>query len=309
MLSGRDAYKDELTALAAGDERIICLEADLGGPKHPFAEKHPGRFLNLGIAEGAAVDIAVGLASAGLRPFLSTFAAFGTWRAAESVKLGLGYLGAPVVLVCPYGGVSGGWFGPTHHSLEDLAVARSLPGLRIAVPCGEAETREVIRAAAAADRPCYVRLARNETYDAPFAPAGHGEVGWVTPAGDGTTTCLVSVGEKPAQLCGRAAEQDPRLAHAHLCWVDDESLALAAGELAAGARRLVVVEEHREAGGVAAALALLLPQHEVRAVNAGPSWPSEGGGHDDILTALGLTVPAVLAAAVPAPRTSQGGIT
>jgi transketolase len=133
-------------------------------------------------------------------------------------------------------------------------------------------------------------------------------VSWAAPPGDGTTTCLVSVGEKPAQLCGQAAEQNPGLAHAHLCWVDDESLALVADELAASARRLVVVEEHREAGGVASALALLLPQHEVRAVNAGPSWPSEGGGHDDILTALGLTVPAVLAAAVPAHTASPGRI-
>ncbi|GGL05940.1 transketolase [Sphaerisporangium melleum] len=294
-LCGREAYKAELTALADGDPRIICLEADLGGPSHPFAERHPGRFLNLGIAEAAAVDMAVGLASAGLRPFLSTFAAFGTWRAAESVKLGLGYQGAPVVLVCPYGGVSGGWFGPTHHSLEDLAVAQSLPGVRIAVPCGEEETRAVIRTAAADDRPCYVRLARNEPFDAPFPPAGRGEVGWVHgPAGP---TCLVSVGEKPAALCAAATEQRPELSHAHLCWVDAESLATAAAELAGSARRIVVVEEHRAAGGVASTLALMLPRHEVLGVNAGPSWPSEGGGHDDVLAALGLTVAAVLDAA------------
>ncbi|MFC4535754.1 transketolase [Sphaerisporangium dianthi] len=294
-LPGREAYKDELTALAAGDPRIVCLEADLGGPSHPFAERHPDRFCNLGIAEAAAVDIAVGLASAGLRPFLSTFAAFGTWRAAESVKLGLGYQGAPVVLVCPYGGVSGGWFGPTHHSLEDLAVVQSLPGVRIAVPCGEAETRAVIRAAAGEDRPCYVRLARNEPYEAPFEPAGRGEAGWVR--GTGGPTCLVSVGEKPAQLCVAATERRPDLSHAHLCWVDFESLAQAAAELAESARRLVVVEEHRAAGSVASTLALLLPGHEVLSVNAGTSWPSEGGGHDDTLASLGLTVPAVLAAA------------
>ncbi|MGW4639059.1 transketolase family protein [Sphaerisporangium sp. NPDC004334] len=294
-LPGREAYKDELTALAALDPRIVCLEADLGGPSHPFAERFPERFLNLGIAEAAAVDIAVGLASAGLRPFLSTFAAFGTWRAAESVKLGLGYQQAPVVLVCPYGGVSGGWFGPTHHSLEDLAVVQSLPGVRIAVPCGEAETRAVIQAAADEDRPCYVRLARNEPYEAPFDPAGRGEVGWVS--GTGGPTLLVSVGEKPAQLCVAATERRPDLSHAHLCWVDFESLSQAAAELADHARRIVVVEEHRAAGSVASTLALLLPRHEVHSVNAGPSWPSQGGSHDETLAALGLTVPAVLAAA------------
>jgi transketolase len=294
MMAAREAYRAELTDLAAADERIVCLEADLGGASHGFRDRFPDRFLNLGIAEAAAVDIAVGLASAGLRPFLSTFATFAAFRAAESVKLGLGYLAAPVVLACPYGGVSGGWFGPTHHCLEDLAVTQSLPGLRIAVPAGEAETRAVIRAAAAVDRPCYVRLSRNEVFDAPSEPAGRGEVSWVNPlSGD---TCLVSVGEKPTALCVAATERRPEWGHAHLCWVDAESLTAVVPRLAA-ARRLIVVEEHRAAGSVASTLALMMPGHEVRGVHAGPAWPAEGGSHDDVLTALGITVSAVLGTA------------
>ncbi|GIH09805.1 transketolase [Rhizocola hellebori] len=293
MISAREAYRAELTELAAADPRIVCLEADLGGASHPFRDSIPDRFLNLGIAEASAVDIAVGLASAGLRPFVSTFATFATFRAAESVKLGLGYLGAPVVLVCPYGGVSGAWFGPTHHCLEDLAVVQSLPGLRIAVPAGEAETREVIRTAATGDRPCYVRLARNDVFDIPFTPAGRGEVSWLNPLGG--DTCLVSIGEKPTELCAAATKQRPELGHAHLCWVDAESLAEVLPQLT-GVRRLVVVEEHRAAGSVAATLALMLPLQEVRGVNAGTDWPSEGGSHDETLAALGLTVSAVLQA-------------
>lgn len=291
MLSAREAYRAELTELAAHDPRIVCLEADLGGAAHGFRDRYPERFLNLGIAEAAAVDIAVGMAAAGLRPFLSTFATFATFRAAESVKLGLGYQAAPVVLVCPYGGVSGAWFGTTHHCLEDLAVVRSLPGVWLAVPAGEAETREVIRTAAAGDRPCYVRLARNEVFSAVFPPAGRGSVSWLNPLGG--DTCLVSVGEKPTELCLAATERRPDLGHAHLCWVDDESLAAVVPQLAS-ARRLVVVEEHRAVGSVASALALLLPGHDVRSVNAGTAWPGEGGSHDDTLTALGLTVSAVL---------------
>jgi transketolase len=293
MISSREAYRAELTELAAADERIVCLEADLGGASHPFQDAIPERFLNLGIAEASTVDIAVGLASAGMRPFVSTFATFAAFRAGESVKLGLGYLAAPVVLVCPYGGVSGAWFGPTHHCLEDLAVMQSLPGVRIAVPAGEAETREVIRVAAAGDRPCYVRLARNDVFDFAFTPAGRGEVSWLNPlAGD---TCLVSIGEKPTELCSAATKQRPEVGHAHLCWVDAESLSDVVPHLA-GARRLVVVEEHRAAGSVAATLALMLPGREVHGVNAGTDWPSEGGSHDETLAALGLTVTAVLQA-------------
>lgn len=292
-ISSREAYRAELTELAAADPRIVCLEADLGGASHPFQDAIPERFLNLGIAEASTVDIAVGLASAGMRPFVSTFATFAAFRAGESVKLGLGYLAAPVVLVCPYGGVSGAWFGPTHHCLEDLAVMQSLPGVRIAVPAGEAETREAIRIAATGDRPCYVRLARNDVFDIRLTPAGRGEVSWLNPlAGD---TCLISIGEKPTELCSAATKQRPEVGHAHLCWVDAESLAGVVPRLA-GARRLVVVEEHRAAGSVAATLALMLPGREVHGVNAGTDWPSEGGSHDETLAALGLTVTAVLQA-------------
>jgi transketolase len=137
-----------------------------------------------------------------------------------------------------------------------------------------------------------VRLARNETFEAPFAPAGRGEVSWLSEARE--DVCLVSVGEKPTQLCVDANLERPGWGHAHLCWVDDESLAGAAPSLAAAARRLVVVEESRTAGSVASALALLLPGHEIRAVDAGVRWPAGGGSHDEILAALGLTVSAVI---------------
>lgn len=296
MLCAREAYRDELTSLAADDPRILCLEADLGGAKHPFQERFPDRFFNFGIAEAASIDIAVGLAAAGMRPFFSTFATFAAFRAAESVKLGLGYLGAPVTLVCPYAGVSGGWFGTTHHSLEDLAVLQSLPGIRIAVPCGEAETREVIRTAAASDQSCYVRLNRNETFENPPPSAAPGEVGWANPPTPGMPV-LVSIGEKPAARCTEATEIQPDLGHAHLCWIDAENLAEAAVELAATTDRLIVVEEHRAAGSVASTLALLLPRHQVHSVNAGTTWPCTGGSHDETLDSLGLTADAVLATA------------
>lgn len=299
MLCAREAYRDELTSLAATDPRIVCLEADLGGAKHPFAGRFPDRFLNLGIAEAASIDIAVGLAAAGMRPFFSTFATFAAMRAAESVKLGLGYLGAPVTLVCPYAGVSGGWFGATHHSLEDLAVLQSLPGIRIAVPCGETETRQVIRAAAATDQSCYVRLNRNEIFELAVPTAEPGEVAWVHRPAPGAPV-LLSIGEKPAALCAAVTGTYDDLGHARLCWVDAESLAPAAERLAELAGPLVVVEEHRAAGSVASTLALLLPHLEVRSVNAGTGWPATGGDHDQTLDSMGLTSGAVYAAATKA---------
>jgi transketolase len=301
-LSGRDAYREELTRLAEHDDRIICLEADLGGKDHPFRAAHPHRFVNVGIAEAAMLDIAGALAVAGFTPFVSTFAPFAALRAAESIKLTLGYLGASVTVVAPYAGVSGAWFGTTHHCLEDLAVARSIPGLVIAAPYGDAEMRRVVRHAATSGRPHYIRTGRNARYDSlpgdtPIAdPAGPvPPVIWDAPART-DEVCLISVGEEGTRLCLAAREVLPDLGHAHLCYLDHSHLEQAAAELQRHASRFVVVEEHRREGGVAEGLSLLMPTATVLGVNAGHSWPSEGGDHDEVLSHLGLDLPAVLSA-------------
>ncbi|GAA2730780.1 transketolase [Streptomyces nogalater] len=294
-LSGRDAYRDELTTLAAEDPSLVCLEADLGGKNHPFQTAHPDRFFNVGIAEAAMIDMAAGLAAGGYKPFVSTFAPFAALRAAESLKLTLGYLNAGVTVVAPYAGVSGAWFGTTHHCLEDLAVLRSVPGVTIAAPYGEAEMRAVIRSAVRSGRPHYIRTGRNAAYESlPVSGTGLPPVTWES-EGDPGDVCLVSVGEEGTRL-SLAARAATGVSHAHLVYADHEHLAESAAELARRHSRFVVVEEHRSQGGVAEALALLLPGCEVTSVAAGLGWPSTGGDHQEVMAALGLDLPAVLAA-------------
>ncbi|GAA3070375.1 transketolase [Streptomyces roseofulvus] len=299
-LSGRDAYRAELTRLAAEDPAVVCLEADLGGKGHPFQTAHPDRFFNLGIAEGAMVDMATGLAAAGYKPFVSTFAPFAALRAAESLKLTLGYLAAGVTVVAPYAGVSGAWFGTTHHCLEDLAVLRSIPGVTIAAPYGEAEMRAVVRAAVRSGKPHYIRTGRNAAYaslpwDGERDGAELPPVLWESRSAD-DDVCLVSVGEEGTRLALAARQALPGVSHAHLVYVDHEHLARSAAELGAHHRRFVVVEEHRAQGGAAEALALLLPSHEVTGVAADRSWPARGGDHEEVMASLGIDLPAVFGA-------------
>ncbi|MDX3645186.1 transketolase [Streptomyces sp. MB09-02B] len=294
-LSGRDAYRDELTRLAASDDTIVCLEADLGGKGHPFQAAHPERFFNLGIAEGAMVDMAAGLAAGGHKPFVSTFAPFAALRAAESLKLTLGYLAAGVTVVAPYAGVSGAWFGTTHHCLEDLAILRSVPGVTVAAPYGDAEMRAVVREAVRSGRPHYIRTGRNARYESlPVSGIELPLVNWEFMAADPDAVCLVSVGEEGTRLALAARRAAPGTSHAHLTYLDHENLTPAAAELARHHCRFVVVEEHRGQGGVAEALALLLPECRVTSVSADRSWPSQGGDHEEVMAALGLDLPAVL---------------
>ncbi|MCZ8521672.1 MULTISPECIES: transketolase family protein [Paenibacillus] len=289
-LSSREAYKAELTELARTNDKIICIEADLGGKNHTFQGSHPDRFLNIGIAEAAGIDMAAGLAEAGYVPFFSTFASFAALRAAESIKLAMGYMGKNIKIAAAYGGVSGGWFGTTHHCLEDIAILQSFQHIRIACPHGEEETRLVIREAAASPEPYYIRLARNDAFRSLERPPGGSARDILYQGKDraGARLCLISVGEQATELCTKLAEEDPGVIHAHLVYVDSQSLKGYAEELRGVADTFLVAEEHRGTGGTASYLSLLLPDCRVYSHDCGEEWPIYGGTHAEVLQHLGF---------------------
>jgi len=294
-LAGRIAYRDELTRLAQEHPGIVCLEADLGGAKHPFQEAFPDRFFNLGIAEAAAIDCATAMAFSGYTPFFSTFAPFAVLRAAESLKLSLGYMAANVKIVAPYAGVAGGWFGTTHHCLEDLAVVQAFPGVRILAPYGEEETREMVRLMATTDGPFYMRLGRNGAYASIEGRRDEHGITWQHEEGrTADSLCVVSVGEMGTVAALAACEQRDDIVHAHLCQLDQAALAQAAAALAGRFRAVLVVEEHRPMGGIGAALALLMPTCQVYSFNCGQGWPGTGGSHEEVLASLGFSSEALL---------------
>ncbi|NEW06698.1 transketolase [Paenibacillus sp. SYP-B3998] len=289
-VSGRDAYRDELTKLAFSNDKIICMEADLGGKNHSFQQNHPDRFLNLGIAELASVDMAAGLAEAGKIPFFSTFASFAALRAAESVKLAMGYMEKNIKIVAAYGGVSGGWFGTTHHCLEDIAIMQSFQNIRIACPHGEAETRRVIQEAALSEEPYYIRLSRNDGFESLEREEGRSCRDLIIERKEGIipTLCLISIGEQATELCNKIYAEQASIVHVHLCYVDSRSLKDVAFFLRAISDKILVVEEHRATGSSASYLALLLPKCRVYSHDCGEKWPIYGGTHADVLDYLGF---------------------
>ncbi len=293
-LSSREAYRRELAEIAREDCRIVCLELDLGGQNHPFEAAHPDRFFNMGIAELATIDIAAGLAKAGFIPFMSTFAAFAALRAAEGLKLAMGYMGSNVKVAAPYAGVAGAWFGATHHCLEDLAILQSIPGIRILAPYGEEETRRAVRCAAMESGPFYIRLGRNGIFHSLDRPAHQAldEVLWDegSPLGTQSKVCLISVGEIGTAVCLQIRDERRDLPHAHLCSLDHKSLKKAILDLRPRFQKFLVVEEHRPLGGIGSSLALMMPDRMVYSHNCGESWPAEGGGHEELLENLGFGV-------------------
>mgnify|MGYP003318362402 CR=1 FL=1 len=128
----RNAFAEELVNLADKDERIILLAGDIGFRIFDqFIEKFPDRFINCGIAEANMMSMAAGMALCGARPVIYTITPFTTLRCFEQIKIGAAYHNSNIVIVGTGSGLSYAELGPTHHSLEDIGILSTLPGLRI----------------------------------------------------------------------------------------------------------------------------------------------------------------------------------
>lgn len=296
MKPGREIYRDVLAEIAQDNKSIICLEADLGGHPHLFQERHPSRFFNVGIAEHNLIGIAAGLAANQFIPFASTFAPFATLRAAEMLKLSMAYMQLNIKLVCPYSGVSGAWFGPTHHGLEDLGVIQSIPGIYISAPHGQQETADAVKWAADVVGPVYIRLGRNGVFrdldylDLLCYPFPRRVLHW----NENAEILLVSVGEMGTELSQQIMQQTKSFngvtfSHLHLPFLDKNAL-IAAQKIIEPFSKSIVIEESRFLTSVASSLSLLNANKMVYAFTPDDSWPSYGGSHEEVLERMNFSL-------------------
>ncbi len=169
----RDAWVEALVELASQDPRVVAVVNDSVGSSKlgPFQERFPERLVNVGIAEQDMVGVGAGLANGGKIPFVSAAACFLTARAMEQIKVDAAYSQHHMILVGQSPGMAYGELGPTHHSIEDLAWLRTIPGLTVVVPTDREETAQAIRWAATAGSPVFVRVSRMGVPD--VMPAGY----------------------------------------------------------------------------------------------------------------------------------------
>ncbi len=191
----RDAWISALLDLAHHDERIVVVANDsVGSSKlNRFEEMFPERLINVGIAEQNMVGVGAGLANGGKIPFVSAAACFLTARAMEQIKVDAAYSQHQLVLVGQSPGMAYGELGPTHHSIEDLAWLRAIPGMTVVVPTDRQETDQVIRWAATAGRPVFVRVSRMGVPD--VMPEGYAfQPGVAVTLREGSDITLIATG-------------------------------------------------------------------------------------------------------------------
>lgn len=258
----RDAFIAELTDLAEQDPDLLLLAGDIGFKVFDkFRAMFPRRFFNLGIAEANMVGMSAGLSLSGKRPFVYTIIPFLTMRPFEQIRVDLCMHELPVKLVGVGGGLSYDILGPTHHSIEDVAIMRALPNMTVVVPSDPAESRRLTRAAHRLNGPAYIRLGKNG--EPILDPREHldFEIGKAIVVHPGNDATIIACGP----ILGLAIEA-AKVLHARgiSCRVVNmhtiKPLDCAAVNAAAETGAIVTLEEHSIVGGLGSAVAEVLAE-------------------------------------------------
>ncbi len=265
----RDAWADTLVELARENPDVLVLDGDLATSTRAdrFAGAFPDRFLEMGIAEQGMVGAAVGLASMGLVPWLSSFAVFFTHRAVDQVRMSMAQTRANVKIGAAYAGLQTGFTGKTHLDVQDLAIMRAMPGMTVLAPGDATECAAMVRWATATPGPVYLRLGREGGPDL-FDPSYRFEPGRVIRLRDGGDVLLVSTGQQTARCLDAAALLADAGIEAGVLHVpsvkpvDAAAIAAAAAEVAL----VVTAEEHSVIGGLGGLVAEIVTGHVPRRV-------------------------------------------
>jgi transketolase len=250
---------EELADLAEHDPRIVVLTADLAGANRTvdFADRHPDRFFNVGVAEQNMVSMAAGMASTGLVPFAATFAAYLALLACEQVRTDCAYTGMPVRLLATHSGMSLGYYGTSHHALEDIAITRAIADLTVICAADANQLRAILRHSLEWPGAMYIRLGRGRDPEVYSAVPDELEIGRAIRLRGGNDLTIITTGSE-VRACLDAAESlagagiEARVLDMHtVSPLDREAVLAAAAETPA----ILTVEEHNIAGGLGSAVA------------------------------------------------------
>lgn len=295
----RKAYGEALVELGRARSNVVVLSADVSNSDFSsmFEAAFPDRFFNVGIAEPAMVDVAVGLAKSGRVPIANTFAFLFATRALEMVRTHLCYGEANVKLGGTYAGLSDSFDGPTHHAITDIAILRSLPRMTIVVPADPLAVSKLLPQVAAWRGPVYFRICRNEVpqiYSREYEPV----IGKGVTLMDGDDVTLIACGV----LVARSIQAAEKLAEkgVHVRLVEMHTIKPLDGELvgrcALETGAVVTVEEHSIIGGLGGAVAEYLSgTHPVPLERIGIADTfAESGPYPPLLDKYGMSVDAIV---------------
>ncbi|HOE84875.1 MAG TPA: transketolase C-terminal domain-containing protein [Sphaerochaeta sp.] len=255
----RSVYVETLIALAERDERIMVCEADLmrahGTTK--FADRFPGRAVDVGVAEANLVGVSAGLSLGGKIPFAATFGCFASRRAFDQFFLSANYARLNVKLVGTDPGVTAAFNGGTHMPFEDVGLMRMVPGLTIFEPADPVSLRALMKQSASMWGCTYMRLPR-KSVEPIYEEGEEFTLGKGKLLFDGDDVTIIAMGGllvgEAIKAHGMLAEEgiDAAVIDMHTVKPLDEELVL---HHARKSGAVVTAENHQIAGGLGAAVA------------------------------------------------------
>jgi transketolase len=265
----RAGYGEGLVQAADNNPAVVALCADLteSTRTEPFAKKYPDRFVEMGVAEQNLASVAAGMALMGKIPYIASYAMFSPGRNWEQVRTTICYNGANVKICGAHAGVSVGPDGATHQAIEDMAIMRPIPTMRVFAPCDAREAKKITYAVSKLDGPCYIRYGREKTpvftTDATPCEIGRADVFWTEPGRARPDVVILACGALVynAILAASEMEKDGMkvrvLNIASIKPMDEDTVIKAARD----ARAVVTVEEHQISGGMGSAVAEVLAKN------------------------------------------------
>lgn len=258
----RKVFFETLQKIFREDKNVYLLTADLGVKfLEDFKSLDPERFINVGVAEQNMIGIAAGLALSGKNVYCYSIIPFLTMRTLEQIRVDLCYHNLNVKLLGAGGGLVYGVEGMTHHSVEDLAIMRSLPNMAVAAPADAKEADALAKASVSHQGPLYIRFGRDTD------PVVHeGEINFKIGKGivvkEGKDVCLLATGTMlylAKQACEFLEKQglSPTLISLPTIKPLDEELIL---ECAKNYKAIFTLEEHSILAGLGGAVAEVLAE-------------------------------------------------
>lgn len=273
----RNAFAEEITKIATEDKRLVLLSGDIGNKLFDkFKNAAPQRFYNCGIAEGNMMSVAAGLALSGLRPVVYTITPFTTTRCFEQIRVDVCYHKAPVIIVGTGAGLSYADLGPTHHSLEDMAILRTLPEMSVMAPCDSNELKHALRAALKLDTPVYIRIGKKGEPDI-HTNITNFKIGKSIIIKKGKDITLISSGTIIYEVLEAAKKLEEKgisvevLSMHTIKPLDEEYLLNASNKF----KMLITIEEHGKIGGLGGAVSEWKSNNDINLIHQIFGTPDE----------------------------------
>lgn len=303
---GRDTvpapFGHALAELARDNPKIVGLSADLSKytDLHVFAQAHPDRFYQMGMAEALLMSAAAGFAREGFVPFATTYAVFASRRAYDFIVMAIAEENLPVKICCALPGLTTG-YGPSHQATEDLAIMRGMPNLTVIDPCDATEIDQATRVLADMPGPAYMRLLRGQVPDVLGEYGYRFELGKAKLIHDGADVLFISSGFMTMRTLDAAkslASDGVSCAVLHSPTIKPLDTETIVAEAAKGGRLVVTAENHSITGGLGEAVAGALMRSGVRVPFRQVALPDEfldAGALPTLHDQYGITVDRIVA--------------